>query len=181
MPGVVLRIGCGWVALVLAVFGSVACSPTFNWRELRPEGTPLEALMPCKPESASRPVPLLGSPVELHMHSCEAGGLTFAIAWAGLADATQASEALASWQAASLAAIRVDPGDAAASGAWAVKVTGATHAQGVKARGSDHQGQPLQATMVYFEKDRRIYQAAIFGARIDDAVGTAFFEGLVLP
>ena len=137
--------------------------------------------MPCKPESASRPVPLLGTPVELHMHSCETGGLTFAIGWAGLADAAQAQEALASWQAASLAAIRVDSGDAAAFETWLVKVPGATHAQGVKARGSDHLGQPLQATMAYFEKDRKIYQAAIYGPRIDDAVGVAFFEGLALP
>lgn len=169
------------MAVVLAVVGGMACSPTFNWRELRPEGTPLEALMPCKPESASRPVPLLGTPVELHMHSCETGGLTFAIAWAGLADAAPAQEALAAWQAASLAAIRVDPGDAAAWETWSVQVPGATRTQGVKARGSDHLGQPLQATMAYFEKDRKIYQAAIFGARIDDAVRVAFFEGLVLP
>ena len=60
------------------------------------------------------------------MHSCEAGGLTFAIAWAELADAAQAQEALATWQAASLAAIRVHPGDAAGKETWAVSVAGAT-------------------------------------------------------
>lgn len=169
------------MALLLAVGGCVACSPTFNWRTLQPEGTPLEALMPCKPESASRMVPLVGTPVELHMHSCDTGGLTFAIAWAELADAAQTPAALASWQAASLAAIRVDATDPSAFEAWPVKVSGASMVQGVQARGSGHQGQAVQAHMAFFEKDRKIYQAAIYGARIDGAAQVAFFEGLVLP
>ena len=170
-----------WTGLVCAAVAAAACSPTFNWRELRPEGTPLEALMPCKPESASRAVPLLGEPVELHMHSCEAGGLTFALALAEMADGVQVDAALKQWQTAWLAAIRVDPADPRQQAAWALTVKGATKTEGVKASGTDHRGQALQAQMAYFTRDGKIYQAAIYGPRVEDAVSASFFEGLVLP
>ncbi|MCU0926082.1 MAG: hypothetical protein MUF44_08585 [Hydrogenophaga sp.] len=89
-----------------------ACSPTFNWRELRLDGTPLQALMPCKPESATRPVPLAGTPTELHMHSCKTGGLRFAVAWADVGSAAQVPVALAAWRSASLQAIGTADGSA---------------------------------------------------------------------
>ena len=181
MSGATRQTGRRWAGVVLAVLGASACSPTFNWRELRPQGTPLEALMPCKPESATRPVPLLGTPVPLHMHSCDAGGLTFAVAWAELAEASQAQEALQQWQSASLAAIRVQPGGAGRDENWPASVAGVAAAQGVSAQGTDHQGKDLRSKAVYFEKDGKIYQAAIYGARIDEAVSATFFEGLVLP
>lgn len=165
----------------MAVMGASACSPTFNWRDLRPEGAQLEALMPCKPESATRPVPLLGTPVPLHMHSCEAGGLTFAVAWAELPQAGQAQEALKQWQSASLAAIRVPPGNTGRQEDWPVNVVGAAGALGVMAQGTDHRGNDLWSKAAYFEKDGKIYQAAIYGARIDEAVSATFFDGLVLP
>ena len=166
---------------MLAVLGASACSPTFNWRELRPEGAPLEALMPCKPESATRPVPLLGTPVPLHMHSCETGGLTFAVAWTELAEAGRAQEALRQWQAASLEAIRVQPGDALRQAPWPVTVAGVAQAQGVVAQGTDHQGNDLWSKAVYFEKGGKMYQAAIYGAQIDEAASATFFEALALP
>ncbi|AOW11819.1 hypothetical protein LPB72_08945 [Hydrogenophaga crassostreae] len=155
-----------------------ACSPTFNWRELRADGAPLVALMPCKPETATRPVPMLGEPTELHMHSCEAGGLTFAVAWAKLDDATKAAEALEQWQAASLASIRVVPG---ASTGWVMALPGATRVQGVKAQGSDHLGQPLQTQAVYFAQGGWVYQAAVYGPKLPEQATTAFFDGLNLP
>ncbi|QCB47375.1 hypothetical protein [Hydrogenophaga sp. PAMC20947] len=166
---------------MLALIGVAACSPTFNWRELRPEDTPLEALMPCKPESATRPVPLLGAPIQLHMYSCETGGLTFAIAWAELAEAGQVRAALSQWQTASLAAIQVKPTDSERHENWAVKVAGAAEVQGVKAQGIDHLGQKLHSQMAYFWKDRKIYQAAIYGAKVDSTVSATFFDGLELP
>jgi hypothetical protein len=155
-----------------------ACSPTFNWRELRLDGAPMVALMPCRPESAVRPVPMLGQPTELHMHSCEAGGLTFALAWAKLDDAAKAPEALAQWQAASLASIRVVPG---ASSDWSAVVPRADQTQGVKATGTDHQGQALRSQTVYFSQGRWIYQAAIYGPTVPDQAEEAFLDGLSLP
>lgn len=159
-----------------------ACSPTFNWRELRPAGTPLLALMPCKPESASRSVPLAGAPVALHMHSCEAGGLRFAVAWADVGDASQVAPAMDAWRRAGLQSIRVPAaGDAATDTAWPVQVPGAVAVVGVQANGTDPQGQPVQTRAAYFTRGTQVYQAAVYGTRLPGEALDAFFAGLQLP
>ena len=165
---------------VLMAFLLTACYPTFNWRELRPEGTPLQALLPCKPETAERTVPLGGAPTVLHMHSCKTGDLTFALAWAN-ADAATVPTLLNDWQRASLAAIRVDPAlhtDPALR--WNATVSGATQVQGIKSQGTNPQGQPVQAQAVYFTRGAQVFQAAIYGAASDE-VSATFFDGLKLP
>lgn len=62
-----------------------ACAPALNWREIRPaEAQGLVALFPCKPETAERrlTVPGLdGGPVTVHLLSCQAGGLTWALSY----------------------------------------------------------------------------------------------------
>ncbi len=160
-----------------------ACNPIFNWRELRPEGTPLQALMPCKPETATRPVPLDGGvPTDLHMHSCDTGGLTFAVAWAELGDAARVSAALTGWRRASLGAVRVDPARADEPATrWQAEVPGATQALGLTAQGNDHQGRPVQVRAVHFARGTQVYQAAVYGPALSDEVTAAFFDGLKLP
>lgn len=89
--------------LALALSG---CNPTFNWRDVRPDGTRLSLLMPCKPDKAQKKVPLGGSPTELMMLSCDAGGMTFAVGTADVGDAAKVAAALAQWQAVTLANIK---------------------------------------------------------------------------
>ena len=166
----------------LIALALTACNPTFNWREWRPEGTPLQALMPCKPETAERSVPLGGSPTVLHMHSCQAGGLTFALAWADAPDAAAVPATLIDWQRAALAAIRVDPALQADPGhRWTTTVAGATLTQGIVAQGTDPQGQSVQTRAVYFARGAQVFQAAIYGPTITDEVRTTFVDGLKLP
>lgn len=158
-----------------------ACYPTFNWREWRPEGTPLQALMPCKPETAERLVPLGGSPTVLHMHSCKVGDLTFALAWADASDAAAVPATLADWQRASLATIRIDPAlQADPALRWTATVAGSTMAQGLSAQGTDARGQPVSTRAVYFARGTQVFQAAIYGAASDE-VRSTFFDGLALP
>lgn len=167
---------CAWLILS-------ACSPTFNWRELRPAGTPLQALMPCKPEAATRPVPLDGgAPADLHMHSCDTAGVTFAVAWAEMGDAARVPAALTGWRRASLGAVRVDPArvDDPAT-AWKATVPGATQAMGLAAQGSDHQGRAVQMRAVHFSYGTQVFQAAVYGPTLRDEVTTTFFDGLKLP
>jgi hypothetical protein len=184
VPGGALRHRPRPLAVVLSVLLILsACNPTFNWRELRPEGTPLQALMPCKPETATRPVPLDGGvPTELHMHSCETGGLTFAVAWAELGDAARVPGALNGWRGASLGAVRVDPARADdPATAWTAAVPGATAVQGLTAQGSNPAGQPVQVRAVHFARGTQVYQAAVYGPALSDEVTEAFFDGLKLP
>ena len=165
----------------LSLLALTACYPTFNWRELRPEGTPLQALLPCKPESAERTVPLGEAPTVLHMHSCEASGLTFALAWVDAPDAAAVPALLSDWQRASLAAIRVDPAlHTDPAHRWNANVAGASLAQGITAQGTDPKGQPVQARAVYFARGAQVFQAAIYGSASDE-VTTTFFDGLKLP
>jgi len=165
----------------LCLLALAACYPTFNWRELRPDGTPLQALLPCKPETAERTVPLGGAPTLLHMHSCKASGLTFALAWANAPDAMTVPATLIDWQRASLSAIRVDPTlHTDPAHRWTATVAGASLVQGIAAQGTDPQGQPVQARAVYFARGAQVFQAAIYGAASDE-VSTTFFDGLQLP
>ena len=166
---------------VLLAFLLTACYPTYNWRELRPEGTPLQALLPCKPETAERSVPLGAVPTVLHMHSCKAGELTFALAWANTPDAAATPATLSDWQRASLAAIRVDPAlhnDPAHR--WSATVAGASLVQGITAQGTDAQGRLVQSRAVYFAHGAQVFQAAIYGSASDEVI-TTFFDGLKLP
>ena len=169
------------VATLAALFATSACSPTFNWRELRVPGVPLIALMPCKPENATRTVPLAALPVELHMYSCDTGGLRFAVAWADLGQAEQVPLALASWRAASLQSIRAVPATADAEAhRWGVKVAGAPAAMGVQAQGVDPQGQAVQTRAAYFAQGRVVFQAAVYGAALPEETLETFFAGLRL-
>ena len=50
-----------------------ACSPTFNWREVRAEPTALKAMLPCKPDKGARNVPMAGREVSLQVIGCDTG------------------------------------------------------------------------------------------------------------
>lgn len=171
------------VAMGVLLTGGVlaACSPTFNWRELRLDGTPLQAQLPCKPESAERSVPLAGQATVLHMLSCQAGGLTFALAWADVGERASAAPALTHWRAASLQSLRVPPAENVAALQWAAPLPpGADAVQGVQAQGLDHAQQPVLTRSAYFSRGSQVFQAAVYGQRLDADAVEAFFAGLRL-
>jgi pectin methylesterase-like acyl-CoA thioesterase len=86
-------------ALACAVL-LTACSPEFNWREVRGAGAPYTVTLPAKPASHARPVNLDGLQVTMTMTAAEAGDITFAVGAAEVADATQAGKALQAMKAA---------------------------------------------------------------------------------
>ncbi|MEZ5646194.1 MAG: hypothetical protein R3E99_13720 [Burkholderiaceae bacterium] len=168
-----------WLFLMLALTG---CSPTFNWRELRDDAVELQAVMPCKPEQAERQVPMAGQMLALHMHSCEAGGLNFAIAWMRLPDTASAQAVLDPWRMATLATLQVDRASAADPAlSWSVQVHGDDLARGLQAQGVAPTGQAIQVRAAYFTKGAHAYQAAVYGPQIDHEVAASFFEPLRLP
>jgi hypothetical protein len=77
-------------AVVAALALLAACSPTFNWREVRVASTALKAMMPCKPDKGVRTVPMAGRQVELEAWGCDAGGATFAVLFADIGEAGRA-------------------------------------------------------------------------------------------
>ncbi len=166
-----------WAVLAASAL-TLACSPTFNWRTTRVDGTPLQASLPCKPEAAVRPVALPSGAANLSMMACEAGGLRFALGWMRVPGAD--AQLLQAWQQASLSSVGQAAGAVAPAG-WTWQVPGATLSQAVQAEGRGPRGEALVVRAVYFVQGDIAYQAAVYGQRPDRADAAPFFEALRLP
>lgn len=81
-------------ACIAAAFLLLACSPQYNWREVRGSGAPFMISLPAKPASHARTIELDGNKVEMTMTAAEVEGITFAVGTAQLPDAAQAQKAL---------------------------------------------------------------------------------------
>ena len=68
------------IKIIAILVGLSACTPTFNWREVRFDQAGVTALLPCKPDRAVRVVQLAGQQVSTNMAGCEAGGAMFTAA-----------------------------------------------------------------------------------------------------
>lgn len=158
-----------------------ACSPTLDWRELRPEGSGAQLMLPCKPASHARKVKLAGGEVELSLYACSAGDVTWALAFADLADPARVGSALQELRAAALANLGADESQATV---LPLKVDGATPnpaATRLALNGRLPDGKPVQEQVAVFSKGTRVFQATCVGAALPaDAVQT-FFESLRTP
>ena len=160
-------------AIALTVL--TACNPTFNWRDVRPDGTRLALLLPCKPDKAQRTVPMASKPTEMNLLSCDAGGVTFAVSMADVKDAGKTGAVLAQWQSATLTNIKA--GSSVTRDAF--KVSGlATSAVMVKATGQRANGQAVSSQAAYFAQDSRVFQAVMYADNISPEVADTFFSGL---
>lgn len=155
-----------------------ACTPAFNWREVHPEGTRLNLLLPCKPDKAQKVVPLGGQPTTLAMLGCDAGGATFAVAVADVGDAARAASVLALWQDLTLANMKAAPGSRqplalAIPGASAAVPVTRVQAQGQRADGTAVSGQAA-----YFAQGSQVFQVVMYAPRIAPEVAETFFSSL---
>jgi hypothetical protein len=156
----------------------VACSPTFNWREVRTESDSLLALMPCKPQKASHPVPMAGHEVELAVLGCDTGGATFAILQADIGDPLRAGEVLGQWKTATLANLR-----STTSVETPFRPPGALglrQSLQVVASGRRPDGSAVESHAAYFAHGSYVFQAVIYTDRLQPAVAQTFFSGLRL-
>ncbi len=159
----------------VALAGLAACNPTFNWRDVRPDGTQLALLMPCKPDKAQKTVPMAGQPTELMLLSCDAGGATFAVAVAEVKDASKVAATLAQWQSATLSNMKAAP----TTPGVAFKLTGlASDAVMVRAMGQRANGQAVSSHAVYFAQGPQVFQAVMYADKIAPDVADTFFSGL---
>ena len=165
---------CAYLSLISA------CTPALNWREVRFEstdGSTLKAVLPCKPDTATRKQQLGGIQVDLSMMGCVANETTFTLARMPLANPLDAPKVLAAWQAAAAANVKTNSAPSmaatvAGAGAWpqAARVT--------------LTGAATQAHMLWFAKQSStgltLYQAAVYGKQPNDEAITTFFESLQL-
>lgn len=159
-----------------------ACSLTFNWREVPIGDAGLVALLPCKPDRASRALPLGTQSVNVEMAGCEAGGATFAVAHAQAADAVQAAAWLSAWQAATRTQLAGATLTEAAANLPRAALTPA--AVRLDARRGDAEGRAA-AQVLWFAQLRAggvsVYQATVLGLPNRAEAASVFFEGLRLP
>ena len=157
-----------------------ACTPALNWRDVRLEsadGSTLKAVLPCKPDTATRKQQLNEIQVDLSMMGCVANETTFTLARMPLTNPLDAPKVLAAWQAAAVANLQANPVPSTATtvsgaGAWPptsrVTLTGSA----------------TQAHMLWFAKQSRdgltLYQAAVYGKQPSNEAITTFFESLQL-
>ncbi|MEO6972782.1 MAG: hypothetical protein ABI135_05075 [Rhodoferax sp.] len=167
---------------VSGALGLVACNPTFNWREVRPDTSALVALLPCKPDEAVRTVELAGEPVSLDMLSCDAGGATFAIGYADIHDRERAGAVLAWWRAATLANLRATVStDLPFMPKGSVALPQSTR---VTATGQRADGGAVKVHAAWFAQRTgsgvRLFQAVVYANKIGQDVSDTFFSSLRL-
>ena len=156
-----------------------ACSPTLDWREVRPEDSRALALFPCKPSTDARMVSLAGARVRMVLASCRAGDATYALAFADVAEPAKVGPALAALRAASVANL-----GAAAQVIGPLKVEGMTpnpQAERVRFSGKFPNGDAVTQEAGLFAKGTGVYQATVMGQRVDVEAVDTFFAGLKLP
>lgn len=169
--------------------GQTACSPALNWRAVQVEQ--LQAMLPCKPDQAQRPVHLGTRDVTMQMSGCEAAGALYAISHVRVGDALQASTARADWRAATLANLRAGsvqsqtlpwarPGvGSTASGTAGVATHPRLEILAVQGQGPD--GKTVQARLAWISRGADLYQVAVYGPQLNDAMLEMLFSDLRLP
>ena len=169
-----------------ALLALPACSPTFNWRDVRPDNTRLSLLLPCKPNKVQKIVPLGGRPTELTMLGCDAGGATFAVAVADLGDASKVAAVLVQWQNLTLANMKAPPAGAAAGASPATQIlplqlVGTAiqpSAVLVKARGQRADGTAVTGQAAYFAQGSQVFQVVLYADKVTPEVSESFFSSL---
>ncbi len=152
-----------------------ACTPSLNWREVRPEETPLVVLLPCKPDKGAKTLPIGGQPTELRMLGCEADGMLFTVANAQLAEGADVAATLTQWKTAMLANAGATSSQDAPfrpAGATPYATAALSRFQG----GAGHA--PVGAAVAVFARGHQVFQAAVFGKTLDAAATDAFFASV---
>ncbi len=163
---------------VLAAWLAVGCAPALNWREVRPEGSGVVVLLPCKPSSYARNVKLAGGEVQLSLQVCSSDGLTWALAFADLADPARVPGALAALRQAAMANL-----GAATAAELPVVVAGAPASPAplrFEISGQMPDGTRVLEQVALFSQGTRVFQATVLGPHLPAQEMDTFFGGLRL-
>lgn len=153
--------------LLLAALALSACTPKYDWREVRGTGpnAPFVVMLPAKPATFSRPINLDGMSLTMTMTAAEVGQSTFAVGSAELADASQADRALLAMKTALVKNINgTITREKALATAQAAPVT-TFKAIEIDAIGpAENNGRPpLRLYARFVTQDKRIYQVIVLG------------------
>lgn len=159
-----------------------ACTPKYDWREVRGSDAPYTVVLPAKPATYAREVNLDGLRVTMSMTAAEIDGVMFAVGSAELPDAAQAPAVLQAMKTALVrniggtlrrekSAVATQSSGDSASAAMSIDI----EAVGPPAPRTD--GQPRMLFARFIAKNRRVYQTVVIGperAVTREAVDTFF-------
>ncbi len=155
-----------------------ACAPTLDWRDTRPEGSGLQLQFPCRAGGQSRDLALAGMRVNLALHACAAGGLTWGLGHADVADPARVGPALAELAAAARANV-----GASASAPLPLAVRGATpnpNSGRWRVQGRLPDGTPVQMQVAVFARGTQVFQATVLGPQVPPEGADIFFASMQL-
>lgn len=155
VPSRLLVPACAAGAFLLA-----ACSPQYNWREVRGVGAPFTVTLPAKPATHARPINLGGLPVTMTMTAAEVDHVTFAVGVAELPNAAQAEQAIGAMKTAlvnNIGGTLVDEKPIAMGGAPAIAI----EASGPPAATTG--GRPRLLLARFMMQGNRAYQLVVIG------------------
>ena len=164
----------------LAACALVGCTPTLDWREVRPAGTHLQLLFPCKPSAQQRQVPLAGQRLPMTLHACAAGGQTWSLAMVDVADPARVTPALAGFSAVAATNIGAAP-PGAATAAVPFAVRGATPnpgSQRLLLQGKLPDGTRVTLHAALFSHGTQVFQASVLGGQVSAEAADMFFDAL---
>lgn len=153
-----------------------ACAPALDWREVRPQGSGVAMLFPCRPVGHTRDVPLGGSSVSMTVHACRAADALYALGVADVGDPRRVTPALQQLRESASTNL-----GARSAEALPLTVRGSTpNAQAGAWRfdGRRPDGVPARQVVAVFAGGTRVFQASVLGTPAEaDAVRT-FLDGL---
>lgn len=161
----------GGVASALA-----ACSPALDWRDVRPAGTAVLLMMPCKPQAQERRVMLAGLPTRLTLHVCTADEMTWGLAFADVAEPARVAKVLQSLAHTAGANI-----SATTSQVLPLTVRGATpntSSQRLAYQGRLPDGRAVQMQVAVFAYGLRAFQATVLGGELSAEAAQNFMASI---
>lgn len=151
---------------VLAGLSFSACSPELNWREWRTPEVGLNQLFPCKPVRQQRQVALGGRSLQLVLQVCDGADVTWAVAYADVADPAAVAPALRALAEAAHANLGVAP-----TAVTPLAVAGATPQAGAgrfRFQGIARDGRKLDEALLVFARGTVVFQVTALGPRLPD-------------
>lgn len=148
------------LAAALGILALSACSPKYDWREVRPNDAHFVVLMPAKPATLSRPVDLGGIPVTMTMTAAEVDGVNFAV---GTAELPQASQAPAALNAMKTAMVKNINGSIKHEKPVAGTPANADASIELEASGTAADGHTRLLLARFAASGKRVYQAVVIG------------------
>ncbi len=152
------------ILFVASMFLLSACSPKYDWREVRSDTAAYVLALPTKPTTFSRKIDLNGTQVSMTMVASEVDGVTFAIGSAELPDATQAQVALPAMKTAMINNIGgLIKQEKVLTIPQSMNAPGTVAVTEIEATGKMANGQTRILFARFLAKENRVYQLVVVG------------------